>query len=223
MNFMEVNNFLLKRVMASPSSDVAPLPPAFYEAVSSGASLGNTSEGKCTMKSGSVRVSTWSTNFAGIIKEAQPGDLLEIDRIAYQHWAVYVGDGEVIHYSTHTEESTNKAEVRRDDVTAACQWGSVGPSMTRINNGNDSVMKPSSSAEILKRATDSLNKGGYNAIASNCEHFANWCRYHVETSDQVANMQAQIAGNALPFRPLGAVVTGAFQLGHFISKKNQSQ
>lgn len=27
----------------------------------------------------------------------QPGDLIEISRLTYSHWAVYVGDGYVVH------------------------------------------------------------------------------------------------------------------------------
>lgn len=35
-------------------------------------------------------------NDEGVTNNLQPGDLIEIFRPAYQHWALYLGDGYVI-------------------------------------------------------------------------------------------------------------------------------
>lgn len=36
-------------------------------------------------------------------KKPQPGDLIEIFRGTYQHWAIYVGDGFIIHLAPPCE------------------------------------------------------------------------------------------------------------------------
>ncbi|XP_021571934.1 retinoic acid receptor responder protein 3 isoform X2 [Carlito syrichta] len=76
-------------------------------------------------------------------QEPQPGDLIEIFRIGYQHWAIYVGDGYVIHLAPPNEYPgagsssifsvlTDMAEVkweRLEDVVGNCNY--------RINNSLD--------------------------------------------------------------------------------------
>ena len=38
--------------------------------------------------------------------QPEPGDLVEIFRPGYQHWAVYVGQGDVVHMTTSCEFNT---------------------------------------------------------------------------------------------------------------------
>ena len=38
--------------------------------------------------------------------QPRPGDLVEIFRPGYQHWAVYVGGGDVVHMTTSRELNT---------------------------------------------------------------------------------------------------------------------
>jgi hypothetical protein len=45
--------------------------------------------------------------------------------------------------------------------------------------------RPLKKREILERGMARIGEEGYNLIWKNCEHFANFCRYDVEISDQV--------------------------------------
>ena len=40
--------------------------------------------------------------------QPKPGDLVEIFRPGYQHWAVYVGEGDVVHMTTSCEFNTER-------------------------------------------------------------------------------------------------------------------
>ena len=42
----------------------------------------------------------------------QVGDLVEFDRIVYQHWAVYVGDNKIVHYNKVGEVE----QIVREDI-----------------------------------------------------------------------------------------------------------
>ena len=39
----------------------------------------------------------YTFDFIDLLLNLKEGDLLEIDRRVYKHWAVYIGDGKVIH------------------------------------------------------------------------------------------------------------------------------
>jgi hypothetical protein len=109
------------------------------------------------------------------------GDLIEIKRLLYDHWAVYVGDGEVIHVC---DEGDWKATIRRDKLKDVC-----GKCLCRINNLEKAAqrrnLKPRSVDTILKDAFKMLNeKFDYDPIENNCEHFATGCRFGSRFSEQ---------------------------------------
>uniref|UniRef100_A0A914YA22 LRAT domain-containing protein n=1 Tax=Panagrolaimus superbus TaxID=310955 RepID=A0A914YA22_9BILA len=131
------------------------------------------------------------------------GDLIEFrrligTRIAYTHWAVYIGDIGSEHFAVHlsTESSDfgkeDKTEIRskltlngssahvRSDpishISAGCQC--------RINNSMDYRNKPFPPNIIYERAIYRLGSGGYNVIYNNCEHFVKECRYGSRESTQ---------------------------------------
>ncbi|XP_071096433.1 phospholipase A and acyltransferase 3-like [Haliotis cracherodii] len=120
-----------------------------------------------------------------VLLSLEPGDQVEFERGIYSHWGVYIGDGYVIHLASVDGQGFSKAEkavIRKDkikDVAKNC----------RMNKNNSKKekhrLKAYSKSEIVKRATSQLGKTGYNLIASNCEHFASWCCYDIEISDQV--------------------------------------
>ena len=64
--------------------------------------------------------------------KAQPGDIIEFDRILSSHFAIYVGDGDVIHVTgTETQEIPDSeiALVQRAPITVV-----AGDSVCRVNN-----------------------------------------------------------------------------------------
>jgi hypothetical protein len=109
------------------------------------------------------------------------GDLIEIKRSVYDHWAVYVGDREVIHLC---DEGDWKATIKRDLLKDVC-----GKSLCRINNLGKAAKKrglrPRSVDNILKAAYKMLNeKSDYHPIDNNCEHFVTSCRFGSRFSEQ---------------------------------------
>ncbi|XP_063046014.1 phospholipase A and acyltransferase 3-like [Engraulis encrasicolus] len=136
--------------------------------------------------------------------DKEPGDLIEIFRIAYQHWAVYVGDGYVIHLAPTTEQAGggpamlmsvayNTALVRKEklqDVVGTDKWN--------VNNILDERYEPFSPEEIVERAESMLDQElPYRVAQKNCEHFATNMRYGMPESRQVQRAVDAVLGNMM--------------------------
>lgn len=113
-----------------------------------------------------------------------PGDLIQIQRLTFEHWAVFRGwiqnEPYVIHYTKGDKKETKKKFlIKMEPLKSAidrCKW--------RVNNGWDEDWKPFSSEGIVQRALDMVNKAGYSLFKNNCEHFAKYCRYGKKDSFQ---------------------------------------
>ncbi|XP_059146394.1 phospholipase A and acyltransferase 4-like [Physella acuta] len=116
-----------------------------------------------------------------ILEHAKPGDLLEFKRGVYSHWAVYTGDGKVIHFTGGEDKfNYNNAMIQSDEL-----WKVAGSSPGFVNNILDHELKSLPTEVILENATSKLGATGYNPVFANCEHFATWCRYGTARSIQV--------------------------------------
>uniref|UniRef100_A0A8C2MJN5 Phospholipase A and acyltransferase 5 n=3 Tax=Cricetulus griseus TaxID=10029 RepID=A0A8C2MJN5_CRIGR len=126
----------------------------------------------------------------------RPGDLIEIFRIGYEHWAIYVEDDCVVHLAPPSEEFevgsitsifSNRAVVkysRLEDVLHGCSW--------KINNKLDGIYLPLPVDQIMQRTKNMINKiVQYSLIEGNCEHFVNDLRYGVHRSQQVEHALAE--------------------------------
>lgn len=122
----------------------------------------------------------------------RPGDLIEIFRIGYEHWAIYVEDDCVVHLAPPSEFEagsitsifSNRAVVkysRLQDVLHGCSW--------KINNKLDGTYLPLPVDKIIQRTKNMINKiVQYSLIEGNCEHFVNDLRYGVPRSQQVEHV-----------------------------------
>ncbi|NWZ98078.1 HRSL1 enzyme, partial [Nesospiza acunhae] len=125
-------------------------------------------------------------------RDPQPGDLIEIDRPGYQHWALYVGDGYVINVTpvdegapsllvSTTSVFTKKAKVKKQLLKVVVEnhkW--------RVNNKYDRSRTPFPVKEIIRRAEQWIDREvPYDVLSSNCEHFVTMLRYGEGVSDQV--------------------------------------
>ncbi|NWU37791.1 HRSL1 enzyme, partial [Hylia prasina] len=120
----------------------------------------------------------------------QPGDLIEIDRPLYQHWALYVGDEYVIHVTDEgapsLSVSTTAIYTRRAKVKKQLLKEVVGNNKWRVNNKYDRSHTPRPVDEIIRRAEQWIDKEvPYDVLGSNCEHFVTELRYGERESDQV--------------------------------------
>ncbi|XP_032411434.1 LOW QUALITY PROTEIN: phospholipase A and acyltransferase 3-like [Xiphophorus hellerii] len=138
-------------------------------------------------------------------EKPEPGDLIEIDRGSYQHWAVYVGEGFVVHLAPPSEVpaagSSSIMSVLADKaiVKKEVLWDVVGTDKWLINNGLDQKYKPRPPHDIVREACTMVGwELPYCVFRGNCEHFVNELRYGKAESRQVqhAGEVAMMAGVA---------------------------
>uniref|UniRef100_A0A8C5UHI1 LRAT domain-containing protein n=1 Tax=Malurus cyaneus samueli TaxID=2593467 RepID=A0A8C5UHI1_9PASS len=111
-----------------------------------------------------------------------PGDLIEIKWPDFQHWALYMGDGYVIHVtaaaglsrSNPTETIlTGMAKVKKElleDVAGDHEW--------QVNNVYDWYHFPLPEEEVIWRAEGYIGKEVPCVVfGSDCEHFVRRLRY----------------------------------------------
>ncbi|XP_027562551.1 HRAS-like suppressor 3 [Neopelma chrysocephalum] len=124
--------------------------------------------------------------------DPKPGDLIEIKRQLYQHWALYLGDGYVIHVTAEDESIpplsagsvtllTKKVKVKKQLLKEV-----VGNNGCKVNNKYDRSRTPLPVKEIIRRAERCIGmEVTYDLLESNCEHFVTWLRYGEGDSSQV--------------------------------------
>ncbi|XP_054840928.1 phospholipase A and acyltransferase 3-like [Eublepharis macularius] len=126
--------------------------------------------------------------------DPKPGDLIEVFRPLYQHWAIYIGNGNVVHlapesevagagiYSLHSV-ACNKAVVKKEPL-----WKVVGEDKYQINNKYDRRHSRLPVHEIIFRAKAEVGRVmDYSVFNQNCEHFVTGLRYGSSDSDQVTD------------------------------------
>ncbi|NXG40828.1 HRSL1 enzyme, partial [Psilopogon haemacephalus] len=123
--------------------------------------------------------------------DPRPGDLIEIFRPAYQHWALYLGDGYIINVAPIEEGSSarfasamsvfsRKARVRMQLLKDV-----VGDDTYCVNNKYDGIYTPLPVKEIIRRAQRFIDQEvSYDVLGSNCEHFVTSLRYGKAVSGQ---------------------------------------
>ncbi|NWS87255.1 HRSL1 enzyme, partial [Toxostoma redivivum] len=123
----------------------------------------------------------------------EPGDLIEIDRRVYQHWALYMGDGYVINVTPVDEGapslsvSTTSIFTRKAKVKKQLLKEVVGNHKWRVNNKYDRSRTPRPVKEIIRMAERWIDREvPYDVLGSNCEHFVTELRYGEGVSEQVS-------------------------------------
>ncbi|XP_060929472.1 phospholipase A and acyltransferase 4-like [Limanda limanda] len=123
----------------------------------------------------------------------KPGDLIEIFRGAFQHWAIYIGEYEVIHLVPEGGQSSglfellsSRAQVKREKLSDV-----VGHDRFKVNNLLDEEYKARDPSIIVKEACAMVGceLSYYSVVSYNCEHFAIEMRY-----DKAESRQVQTAG-----------------------------
>uniref|UniRef100_A0A8C9UP01 LRAT domain-containing protein n=1 Tax=Spermophilus dauricus TaxID=99837 RepID=A0A8C9UP01_SPEDA len=123
----------------------------------------------------------------------KPGDLIEIFRFGYEHWAIYVGNGYVVHPAPTPEAARggvsgfssvvgNRAIVKKELLSMV-----AGRDKYRVNNKNDKKYNPLPPNKIVQQAEKMVGKEvPYSLTSDNCEHFVTKLRHGVSLSGQVA-------------------------------------
>ncbi|XP_029900637.1 phospholipase A and acyltransferase 4-like [Myripristis murdjan] len=151
-------------------------------------------------------------------KEPKPGDLIEIFRGPYEHWAVYIGGNEVVHMIPPSEDSgflsslvsvleSDMAEVKREKV-----WDVVGPHSFRVNNLLDDECHPRQPGVIVRDACRTVGQVlPYNVATHNCEHFVTELRYGKPESRQVRSAAEAVLVGTAAAAALGVLVATLFR------------
>ncbi|XP_005857552.1 PREDICTED: HRAS-like suppressor 3 isoform X1 [Myotis brandtii] len=142
--------------------------------------------------------------------EPKPGDLIEIFHIlGIAHWAVYVGDGYVVHLGPPGElagitlakfmvSGSEGAIVKKELLSKV-----AGKRKYRVNNKHDRKYSPRPPSKIVQQAEELVGQEIYYKLTSdNCEHFVNELRYGVSRCDQVT--EALLAA----LRIVGLIILG---------------
>ncbi|KAL3870948.1 hypothetical protein ACJMK2_038973 [Sinanodonta woodiana] len=158
---------------------------------------------------------------AKVLRQLKVGDTIEFPRGCYSHWAVYIGNDKVVHLTggdndgnngnvnsghifTICGQTFNKALVKLDDFCNVA----LG-SKAKVNLNKDRNMRPLSKDKIVERALSKIGEIEYNVMWSNCEHFASWCRYGKEKSEQVETALTVAAIGLFALTLLGMVIGSA--------------
>ncbi|XP_066565201.1 phospholipase A and acyltransferase 1 [Amia ocellicauda] len=123
----------------------------------------------------------------------QPGDLIEIFRPAYQHWALYLGDGYIINLTPIDEgqaaalSSAKSVFSRKAVVRMQLLKEVVGDDSYCVNNKYDDKYTPLPVCDIINRAQFLIGQEvSYDLLGNNCEHFVTLLRYGEGVSDQAS-------------------------------------
>ncbi|XP_038272785.1 phospholipase A and acyltransferase 1 [Dermochelys coriacea] len=152
----------------------------------------------------------------------QPGDLIEIFRPAYQHWALYLGDGYIINVAPVEEgaasslASAKSVFSRKALVKMQLLKDVVGSNTYRINNKYDDDYTPLPVEEIIRRSEFLIGQEvSYDLLGNNCEHFVTLLRYGEGVSEQ--------ANRAISAFGFVTAAAGAVSLLGFFQNKSRER
>ena len=124
------------------------------------------------------------------IKDLRRGDTIVATKMkgTYLHYGIYVGNGEVIHYSYLKEENFFDKDTHVRIVKTSYEDFANGSQTYREPLRED--MNANSGRKTAKIANSMVDNdfGGYNLATNNCEHFANYCRYNEKVSFQIKDL-----------------------------------
>ncbi|XP_023407398.2 phospholipase A and acyltransferase 1 [Loxodonta africana] len=157
----------------------------------------------------------FSLNYPG---NPQLGDLIEVFRPGYQHWALYLGDGYVINIAPLEDSipasftSAKSIFSRKALVKMQLLKDVVGNDTYRINNKYDETYAPLPVEEVMQRSEFVIGQEvAYDIFDNNCEHFVTLLRYGEGVSEQ--------ANRAISTIGFMTAAAGAFSLLGLLPKR----
>ncbi|WP_298606899.1 lecithin retinol acyltransferase family protein [uncultured Thiothrix sp.] len=87
--------------------------------------------------------------------------------VKYYHYAVYIGDQEIIHFESQEIRKSNLKYFTKESVNKV-------KSQIEVMTFDEKYTKRYRSLEIVKRAKSKLGNRNYKVFKNNCEHFAIW-------------------------------------------------
>jgi hypothetical protein len=122
----------------------------------------------------------------GIENTPHTGDIISVNRGLYKHFGIYAADSRVIQFAPKKGFEINPADADIVETTLAefLKGGELC-----VDRSSGGAFSPS---ETVRRARSQIGtqKGRYDLVFHNCEHFARWCKYGIAESRQVENAVA---------------------------------
>jgi hypothetical protein len=119
------------------------------------------------------------------------GNVLFVDNYfaglsTYQHYGVYIGNGNVIHFAPYEGQEISMENGIVHETT-----------LEKFLNGRAlqidmNIERRFSEEEIVRRTRSRINEKGYDLFNNNCEHFARWCVTGEHISYQINNLPEKI-------------------------------
>lgn len=111
----------------------------------------------------------------------KPGSVIRVTLakariLNFDHYGIYAGKNEVIHFS----EGTVKYESMNEFISDAA----IGENFIEVIDFPEEITAGITLEESLNRAKSKLSQSEYSLLFSNCEHFAAWCRTGQAVSSQ---------------------------------------
>jgi hypothetical protein len=106
------------------------------------------------------------------------GDIIRFGYVPPYHYAVYIGDGEIVHYN----RVDGKVSIIREKITEYEER--KGKTYKKTVVTYKSLGDKSPLDVIIERAFRYVGEGEYNLLVKNCEHFATWVVYGSDISGQ---------------------------------------
>uniref|UniRef100_A0A8C4S6M3 LRAT domain-containing protein n=1 Tax=Erpetoichthys calabaricus TaxID=27687 RepID=A0A8C4S6M3_ERPCA len=145
------------------------------------------------------------------------GDLIRVKRMLFSHWAVYAGNGSVIHITGKDDvpsernstaediEAQLKAYIKKEKFEKMLAADTFAVANSQYDNRKllGFNFKPLRKSKILERLNRFLGKiYPYSLFYLNCEHFSTFARYGTAISDQVSieSLWKVYSGGILPER-----------------------
>lgn len=144
------------------------------------------------------------------------GDVIGVSRGAYEHYAIYVGNGRVIHYAGESADFKGRVSIHEASfdeflknstdyfvVLFEGRYPVKIHALTKFIAGscfeccNNKWKRKYSSEETLKRAYSRIGESKYSVILNNCEHFAMWCKTGSAVSSQVRKIAKYVITTGL--------------------------
>ena len=144
------------------------------------------------------------------MSKAKLGDVISVDRFGYQHFGVYSGNNNVIHYNkAENGRGTVMETSMRDFLDGASDYkvcehkSDVGESIMNVMMSRNPLgttiafgklaysaykelnAKSYDAEETVRRARSKIGETKYSLPTNNCEHFAEECKTGVKNSSQV--------------------------------------
>ncbi|XP_023995686.1 phospholipase A and acyltransferase 4-like isoform X2 [Salvelinus sp. IW2-2015] len=153
------------------------------------------------------------------------GDMIEIKRDAFKHWALYIGNGEVIHLvvpdgRSSAVFSSSSSLSSKGTITMETLKDVAAGSTYKIHNYLDNKYTPRPT-DVIMGDVDKMRGRTipYDLLGNNCEHFVTFLRYGKSESKQADDaLKNVLAGTAGLLGELTAVGVAAAASTNTLSK-----